>query len=143
MSDSSEKHDVKHTFIDRIKALRKANSCRQSDVAAAINLTRQSYNHYESGKRQPDISTFALIADFFNVSADYLLGRTTTPKAENKKTPDANTSGKELFSDEEYSMLLQYRMLNDIEKADVRGYINGKVSSSHNSKVNELPCSAG
>lgn len=60
----------------RIKTLRNEKKILQKDLADQLNLSQQTISLYESDKRQPDYQTLQNIADFFNVSIDYLLGRT-------------------------------------------------------------------
>ena len=63
-------------FSDRLKSLRHSQGLTQDDVAIAINVSRQSIGNYENLTVYPDLDTLVQIADFFNVSADYLLCRT-------------------------------------------------------------------
>lgn len=63
-------------FCDTLKKLRDESNLTQSELANKLNITRSSLSLYELGKRTPDFNTLSKIADFFNVSADYLLGRT-------------------------------------------------------------------
>lgn len=63
-------------FCDTLKKLRDESNLTQSELANKLNITRSSLSLYELGKRTPDFDTLSKIADFFNVSADYLLGRT-------------------------------------------------------------------
>lgn len=123
-----------------LKELRKKARLTQAELAKLIGVNQNTYSYWENGKTKIDNATLAKLADYFNVTVDYLLGRTTASTAENKKTPDANATS---VSDEEYSMILKYRMLSPLEKADVRGYINGKVSSSQNEKDEQLPQNVG
>lgn len=58
-----------------LKDLRQKMGLSQIDVARALGVSRQSYNFYENGKRDPDTDMLKNIADYFNVSIDYLLGR--------------------------------------------------------------------
>ncbi|OZV13554.1 hypothetical protein CIW83_03130 [Tissierella sp. P1] len=60
----------------RIKTLRNERNLLQKDLAEQLNLSQQTISLYESEKRQPDYQILQSIADFFNVSVDYLLGRT-------------------------------------------------------------------
>ena len=61
---------------ERLKQLRKNKKITQSELGEKINVTKVSISGYESGNRTPDTDTLQKIADFFEVSTDYLLGRT-------------------------------------------------------------------
>ena len=63
-------------FSKRIKELRLAKGLTLKDMASSVGLTLMAYAHYEYGDRQPTIETIVKLCDFFDVSADYLLGRT-------------------------------------------------------------------
>lgn len=62
-------------FSKRIKELRLAKGLTLKDMASSIGLTLMAYAHYEYGDRQPSVETIVKLCDFFEVSADYLLGR--------------------------------------------------------------------
>ncbi len=62
-------------FSDRLRKLREEKGITQFDMAKAINISRTSLSSYELGVRTPDIDVLERIANFFNVSSDYLLGR--------------------------------------------------------------------
>ena len=64
----------------RLKLLRKQKHMSQLSLAMKLNTTQMSISRYETGKREPDLKTLILIADFFDVSVDYLLERTDNPK---------------------------------------------------------------
>jgi transcriptional regulator with XRE-family HTH domain len=71
---------------ERIAKLRKQKKLSQYDLADRLGFSRGKLANYEQGSRQPDFGTLELIADFFEVSIDYLLGRSddSTPvKKEN------------------------------------------------------------
>jgi len=73
--------------IKRLKALRKAKGYTQQDVANALGFTNQQrYNFYETGKREPDNNTLTQLASLFNVSTDYLLGKTEASKIKKEAT---------------------------------------------------------
>lgn len=65
-------------FGTRLTALRKQKKLLQADLANKIGIARATYGAYEQGTRQPDFDTLEKIADFFEVSTDYLLGRSDT-----------------------------------------------------------------
>lgn len=60
----------------RLKALRTKHSKTQQEMADLLGITRQGYAKYENNLGEPDNSTLAKLADYFEVSTDYLLGRT-------------------------------------------------------------------
>lgn len=59
----------------RIKEAREMRGLTQQSVAEHLGIGRVSYARYETGARKPNPQTLALLADLFNVSADYLLGK--------------------------------------------------------------------
>ncbi|OLA70035.1 MAG: transcriptional regulator [Ruminococcus sp. 37_24] len=63
----------------RLKQLREQRGITQIKLALDLNLNQNSISRYESGERQADYSTLVLLADYFNVSVDYLLNRTNNP----------------------------------------------------------------
>lgn len=67
-------------LAQRLLLLRKQKNLRQIDAAEAIGISFNSYCRYEHNEREPDASVIKAIADFFDVSADYLLGRSDTPR---------------------------------------------------------------
>ncbi|EHR38883.1 helix-turn-helix transcriptional regulator [Megamonas funiformis] len=68
---------------DRLKELRLNNGLKQSDLLKKFNLSSARYSQYENDKRVPDYELLIKFADFYNVSIDYLLGRTNVIKPEN------------------------------------------------------------
>ena len=64
----------------RLKELRKNKGISQLRWATELNTTQNTISRYETGEREPGIDELIKIADFFNVSVDYLIGRTENPK---------------------------------------------------------------
>lgn len=75
--------------MNRIKELRKAKSMKQVELANAISVSQAALSGYETGKYEPDFYTLQRIAEFFNVSIDYILGR------DEKKPAAEDSSGRE------------------------------------------------
>ena len=65
---------MNHTIDSRIRELRKKRNLKQSDLANALCISTSAIGLYEQGRREPDIETIIKIANFFNVSTEYLLG---------------------------------------------------------------------
>ena len=66
-------------FQDRLVHLRLEKKMNQSQLAEAMGLSRSAISMYETGRREPDFETLELLADFFNVSIGYILGKTDDP----------------------------------------------------------------
>jgi len=66
---------------DRIRELRKSRKVTQRRMAELFDLTEGAYRHYESGKGELSASMISDLANFFDVSVDYLLGRTDNPES--------------------------------------------------------------
>ncbi len=60
--------------MNRIKQLRKARGLRQADVARETCIDQKTLSNYETGRTNPDSYAIVQMADFFGVTADYLLG---------------------------------------------------------------------
>lgn len=63
------------TFGERLAQLREEKKLTQKELAALTSISRSRLSLYEIDKREPDNSTLIALADFFNVTIDYLLGR--------------------------------------------------------------------
>jgi len=66
-------------FSDRVKELRKTRNMTQRQIAQELGITERSYQRYEA-ENNPNNETLIKLADFFDVSTDYLLGRSNNPK---------------------------------------------------------------
>lgn len=70
--------EYREKFAQRLVYLREQKGISQQELADNLNITRQSLSLYEKAERTINIELLAKIADFFNVSTDYLMGRTDT-----------------------------------------------------------------
>lgn len=61
--------------MNRIKALREDRDLRQIDVSLATGIDQRTLSNYETGKTNPDSYAIIKLADYFDVSADFLIGR--------------------------------------------------------------------
>lgn len=75
-------------FHNILKKLREEHELLQKDLAKKLNLSNAVYNNYELGKRMPNYETLKHIAEYFNVSTDYLLGKTDDPEEKIIETKD-------------------------------------------------------
>lgn len=65
----------------RMKDLREDKDLKQENIANLLKITRQQYGLYETGKRTMPIDLIIILADFYETSVDYIIGRT------NEKNP--------------------------------------------------------
>ena len=98
---------VDYVFQERLKALRQKKDIMQKDVALALNISRQVYNNYELGKREPDIEMVGRLADFYGCSADYLLGKSDVPTYTPLDIPESMQDVKAGFHRSEFEELTQ------------------------------------
>ena len=62
-------------FSDRLKELRLSTKAKQTDIAEYLGVLPRTIRSYESGSSEPNFEYLNKLADYFNVSVDYLLGR--------------------------------------------------------------------
>lgn len=70
---------------ERLKALRKEHKLSQKEVGKILGISESGYGYYEQGRNEPSIDMINKLADRYNVTADYLLGRSDSPGSEENK----------------------------------------------------------
>jgi len=90
----------------RINEIRQQKGLTQADIAKYLKVTQQTYSSYETGKRQMNYETLCMLADYYEVSTDYLLGR-----------QDAIPS---FLNEEERNIVSQFRALNERAKDTIK-----------------------
>ena len=108
--------DFKKVF----KHLRQARGLTQEELAKQLRVSRSRIGMYETGERQPDFDKLEMIADYFNVDIDYLLGRTdkTTIVPESYYlNADAKDYAQFLFDNPEYRVL--FDASRKVKKEDI------------------------
>lgn len=66
-------------FIERLKSLRKSTKTTQKEISYKIGVSERNYQDYEYGKVVPSATVLFALAEYFEVSIDYLVGRTDNP----------------------------------------------------------------
>lgn len=62
-------------FSERLKRLRKNKGLKQQELAEIFGIKQNSYSDWENGKTEPSFDNLVKLADFFDVSLDWLFGR--------------------------------------------------------------------
>ena len=107
-------------FAERFSQLRIDNDVKQKELARMLNLSVASISHYETGVNFPDLKSLVEIANFFDVSLDYLVGRT-----DYKHEIDYDATLKLTKGNITYRALLNKIMLLNLEsRDDLLKYLN-------------------
>lgn len=85
---------------DRLRQLREASGYSREKLASAVNINAVQIAHYEYSQQDPSSTILSRFAAFFNVSTDYLLGRTDNP------TPGFDQTG---LSEQELAAIAAWR----------------------------------
>ena len=88
--------------LKRLKELRLQHDLSQKDIANYLGITVAAYSFYERGNREPNVSILKKLAEYFNVSLDYLMGMEDEPQ-----TIAAHFDGDE-YTDEELEQIRQF-----------------------------------
>jgi transcriptional regulator with XRE-family HTH domain len=81
---------------DRLVGLRERKGLSQSEVAKAVHLTQQGIDNYEKGRREPKGPILVKLAQFYDVTSDYLLGLTDDPQGVARATHPDEQAGDDL-----------------------------------------------
>ena len=68
------------TFAERLQLLREKHQLSKQELSSILGMARMSYFRYEKGERMPTYEVLLQIANYFDVSVDYLMCRTDDPK---------------------------------------------------------------
>lgn len=90
-------------LANRLVRLRKKKGETQEQTASNLGLTRSAYSQYELGTRKPDPDTLVKIANYFDKSTDYLLGRDV----------EVNEGKEEYITEKEKSIIDEFRKLEN------------------------------
>lgn len=101
----------------KIRDLRKQAHLSQTELGKKVSVSQQTVTAWENNKAEPSSSAVAQLADIFNVTTDYLLGR---PNKQETKKDDVE------LSDDDVIMTWQGKPLSDEDRELIRRIMNGK-----------------
>lgn len=67
-------------YRERLKNVREDRDMTQAEIGKLLNKSQQGYNHIEAGRAELKIDDLVKLCEFYNLSADYMIGLTNTPK---------------------------------------------------------------
>ena len=103
--------------MERLIGLRQKNGLTQREVAQFLGVDRTTYVKYERGDSETNFDTILKLADFFDTTTDYILGKTNNPKSLDEQLEGI-----------EFALFGEVRDMTDEEKQDVLEYIKFKKS---------------
>lgn len=110
-------------LANNLRRLRTENNYTQEQISEKLNISRQAYSNYETGKRIPDIDMLIRIADIYEVTLEQLLTQTCTSTGILNETSGPYYTGKVLenadiiyLTKEEVDLLVRYRNAGDDER---------------------------
>ena len=111
-------------FSLRLKELREKKQISQKQLAIDLGVGVGSVGMWESSDRTPPAKKLKVIADYFGVSIDYLLGIDNEPKPTDENKKDIIERPSFDLSDKQFVDLMKlYKVMTEIQKAHVLGYI--------------------
>lgn len=114
-------------FAQRIKYFRKSYKLKQEDIGKLINVSKAQISEIERGRKSTSLENIVILAEYFNVSLDYLIGRTDNPDL-------TIINVEQNISEEESELLEDYRRLNKLEKNVIIGKLSEMI---YNKEVEE------
>ncbi len=110
-------------MVKNLKRLRARAGVSQKKLADAVNVSQQSVNKYENHDVEPDIETLVKLADYFNTSVDFLIGRTEYDRpVERTERFDLNPG--------EAALVEAWRKLNSGQKESIQMVISNYIESN-------------
>ena len=123
--------------MNRIKDLRKEKRMNQAELGEALHISQGMVSAYENEKTPLTAELITLFAEYFGVSADYLLGREQEASQINSSAilprPEV-TPDKSVLSDIEFALAGEIHGLTDNEKLDVLDYVRFKKAKKNDAK---------
>lgn len=91
---------------NRLKEVRLSTGMTQEDFAESVGVSKTTYNNYETGRREPRSDFWMAVSDKYNITVDYLIGRSDDPRG-TKGKPPANTL---VVTNDEIALVKNYRL---------------------------------
>lgn len=122
-------------LADNLRRYREYYGFTQQTLAEKINISRQAYSNYETGKRAPDMGLLTKLCDIYSISLDQLVRQPFTYEIKDAKTPyqvcyRQNSEDILYLTDEEIHFVLEYRGA-EWERRRLIAYVLRHTSNTH------------
>lgn len=112
-------------LTDRLKTLREQKGLTRKEVSEAVGLESSTYGKYEKGQRQPSYQILLALAEFYNVSVDYLTGYSPSSKAVSQEhLTNVNNRIKEDLGEDVEVMFRDITSFDEAEKEELKNFID-------------------
>ncbi len=116
------------TFPERLKQLRKEKGITQTDLANALDISGGTVAMWETGKRRPSFELLMDLAEYFNRSADYILGNSDVPTAFSLDEGEVETFGMWVVQEEYEDVMRKFAMLDEYGKRAVQNILRAEFA---------------
>jgi transcriptional regulator with XRE-family HTH domain len=117
-ASSKDEYNYYSVFPTRLRGLLEQANIKQGDLASFCSVQRQSVAQWKDGNTRPDILSLRKIAEFFNVSADYLLGISDNPTNDKDLNAVCEYIGLEQNATKKIKAISQKKTLSAILESD-------------------------
>lgn len=117
------------SFNERLFELRHQRDLSQAELAQYVGLNKQTISQYERGVRRPDLDILSILCDFFNVSTDYILGKSNVTI----RYVDSSDLEKLCITDTERDLVIAYRRAPESRREAVRALLDIKEKEAESS----------
>lgn len=116
------------TFGKRLQELRNEKGLGLGDLANKFNKSDSTFSAYENGRRSPNIELVRELADYFNVSIDYLLGKSNIKNNPNELIKEALENDPELYEfwntlSQREELQLLFKQTRDLSPAAIKSVV--------------------
>jgi len=129
------------TFGERLKQLRISNNLKQSDIANIVSISERQVSRFEHDENSPNLDVVSVLADYFSVSIDYLVGVADEPEKNTsvadetldsiKKSADDNLSLIKSMNDVINLVILQHGSIEELQKKlSILSDINARLTKA-------------
>lgn len=112
-------------FADKLKQLRMEHQLTQSELAKTLNTSASSIGMYEQNRRSPDIELIKKISEYFNVSTDFLLGKSSIKESADNFIDEHNkTNDNQIKKDKKIDTIAAHLEGKDISPKKMKLMLN-------------------
>lgn len=126
-------------FAERLKDLRSRKGRTQDEVGKVVGKSREAVSKYEIGEREPDLSSVAALAKYFDVSTDYILGISDDNELINVNKLNINEflTFEKYFIDSDFIPYIKLAIKireNNVDLNNVESYVNDLINVNRDNK---------